>query len=263
MGQDMTAQETPRYWMVTAKWSDRDPADQTSRFRREHVWENNWDDGSEKLFAMVRQMRRGDRIAIQEYAPQAKGDLPFKTSGESISCLLVKATGTVTNNPGDGRHVDVEWDPAAPEDRPWYGYTYKHPIWLRPQGKELADKLIAFAFHDEPQDTAWFEKEWTRPPSRVKPSLTEFGDLGDPTSEDTEELSVEANAYGIRDILAAGIFMPQGELERTLRRWRSKKNVILQGPPGVGKTFLARHLAYALMQEKAPDRVNMVQFHQS
>ena len=42
-----------------------------------------------------------------------------------------------------------------------------------------------------------------------------------------------------------------------------KKNVILQGAPGVGKTFAARRLAYALMGEKDPDRVMMVQFHQS
>ncbi|WP_250558855.1 AAA family ATPase, partial [Escherichia coli] len=32
---------------------------------------------------------------------------------------------------------------------------------------------------------------------------------------------------------------------------------------GVGKTFVARRLAYLLTGEKAPQRVNMVQFHQS
>src|SRR5690349_18283121 len=39
--------------------------------------------------------------------------------------------------------------------------------------------------------------------------------------------------------------------------------MILQGPPGVGKTFIVRKLAYALMIEIDNDRLEMVQFHQS
>lgn len=42
-----------------------------------------------------------------------------------------------------------------------------------------------------------------------------------------------------------------------------KKNIILQGAPGVGKTFAAKRLAYAFMGEKDESRVKTVQFHQS
>lgn len=44
--------------------------------------------------------------------------------------------------------------------------------------------------------------------------------------------------------------------------WR-KKNIILQGAPGVGKTFTAKKLAYAMMGEQDESRVEMVQFHQN
>lgn len=43
----------------------------------------------------------------------------------------------------------------------------------------------------------------------------------------------------------------------------TKKNVILQGAPGVGKTFAVKRLAYSMMGVKDQNRVMMVQFHQS
>ena len=45
--------------------------------------------------------------------------------------------------------------------------------------------------------------------------------------------------------------------------WRAKKNIILQGPPGVGKSFAAQRLAFALIGATDRDRLGFVQFHQS
>ncbi|WKA58294.1 AAA family ATPase [Planococcus shenhongbingii] len=42
-----------------------------------------------------------------------------------------------------------------------------------------------------------------------------------------------------------------------------KKNLILSGAPGVGKTYAAERLAYSIMGEKDKSRVQVVQFHQS
>ena len=44
---------------------------------------------------------------------------------------------------------------------------------------------------------------------------------------------------------------------------KEKKNVVLQGAPGVGKTFVARRLAYAFIGSNDPERIETIQFHQS
>lgn len=68
--------------------------------------------------------------------------------------------------------------------------------------------------------------------------------------------------YGLNDALSE-LFLEESALLRLLTVWREKKNLILQGAPGVGKTFVARRLAYLLLEEKDLERIETVQFHQS
>ena len=68
--------------------------------------------------------------------------------------------------------------------------------------------------------------------------------------------------YDIAEALAE-LFIEEENLEEMLSLLRLKKNLILQGPPGVGKTFVSKRLAFALMGEKDDDKVGMVQFHQN
>lgn len=68
--------------------------------------------------------------------------------------------------------------------------------------------------------------------------------------------------YKIEDALK-GLFMGRERFVAMLDLWERKKNIIVQGPPGVGKTFVCRRLAYALLREEARDRVATVQFHQT
>jgi 5-methylcytosine-specific restriction enzyme B len=65
------------------------------------------------------------------------------------------------------------------------------------------------------------------------------------------------------DDAADGVFMELDALRDILDTFARRKNLILQGPPGVGKTFIARRLAYALINYRRPDQVQLVQFHQS
>jgi len=58
-------------------------------------------------------------------------------------------------------------------------------------------------------------------------------------------------------------FISEVDFLQTVALLKRKKNIILQGPPGVGKTFIARKLAYEIMQEVKDANIEMVQFHQS
>ena len=83
---------------------------------------------------------------------------------------------------------------------------------------------------------------------------------------DEEHGSEGTRPYGIDDMIDDGVFLERSELVRMMRILESKKNLILQGPPGVGKTFIARKLGYVLMGENGEDaekRISSVQFHQS
>ncbi len=59
------------------------------------------------------------------------------------------------------------------------------------------------------------------------------------------------------------VFMTEKRYENLVAVLRNKKNIILQGAPGVGKTFAARRLAWSMMGEKDDNRIEFVQFHQN
>ncbi|MGI6256637.1 MAG: AAA family ATPase [Anaerovoracaceae bacterium] len=82
--------------------------------------------------------------------------------------------------------------------------------------------------------------------------------------EDYEEEEQEevAEPYGKDDFLKK-VFFDADEYDDLYKLMMYKKNVILQGAPGVGKTFLAKRFAYSVIGSKSDKYIEVVQFHQN
>ena len=81
-------------------------------------------------------------------------------------------------------------------------------------------------------------------------------------SSEILEPVISYTPYSVEQILSE-VFMNDDQIQEILETLDYKQNIILQGPPGVGKTFVAKRLAYLHMGKKDDDKVEMLQFHQS
>ena len=99
--------------------------------------------------------------------------------------------------------------------------------------------------------------------------LNALFDEGDAQQEidefDLDYLLSQVRNYPVytADDFLAEVYMQDEEYDILINLIRTKKNIILQGAPGVGKTYAAKRLAYSMMGVKDQNRVMMVQFHQS
>ncbi|MGO4202826.1 AAA family ATPase [Rhodococcus sp. TAF43] len=250
-------EDGPSYWFVGAYYSDFDPQDQTGRFLADGIWENGYAD---KYLDEVKSMQPGERIAIKAAFHRAR-DIPFDTNGHSVSIMAIKAIGTITANRGDGRTVEVDWDPQE-DVREWFLYTNRLTVWRVRPGDWRTDGLIDFAFEGEEQDLDRFRNSrfWA---DRFgdDAGLAEAPDVDDEIGADDEELQGAQQGYTLADIVADGCFVPAPVLGDYLDALRIKKNLILQGPPGTGKTWLAKRLGYALIGGKDRNLLRAIQFH--
>ena len=59
------------------------------------------------------------------------------------------------------------------------------------------------------------------------------------------------------------VYLDEPEYDKICNLIKRKKNIILQGAPGVGKTYMAKRLAYSIMGIQDKTRLLNIQFHQS
>lgn len=118
---------------------------------------------------------------------------------------------------------------------------------------------------------AWTHKgEWEHSGKALPETLTDItrytgyvGELNRILKCAQEEQSEETlESYTEADFLS-DVYMEEERYHMLKTLLLTKKNVILQGAPGVGKTYAAKRLAFSIMGEKDNSRVKMVQFHQS
>lgn len=114
--------------------------------------------------------------------------------------------------------------------------------------------------------------EWELPRQAVMKTLTNITPYNDYVQEllalvtdeikDEPEQKIKYPKYTKTDFLNE-VYINENSYDTLVDLLDMKYNIILQGAPGVGKTFIAKRLTYSIMGEKDTSRVSMVQFHQN
>ena len=173
-------------------------------------------------------------LAVWEFSREIKiGDIFLAKKGRSVILGWGKVTGEYAHDSERREYLNVrgvEWQP------------FSTPINLKEQ--VTTKTLTRFTNY----------KSWLRD---VFKSID-----GNAGATEVRSVEREDSTYDI-DTALVDLFMEETQFSRILDSIARRKNLILQGPPGVGKTFIARRIAWCLMGRQDSAALEMVQFHQS
>lgn len=234
-------------WLVGASW---DRVNKTDEFIENEIWQNGYDD---KYLDEVKHVKVGDKIVIKTTYTM-KNNLPFEYNNKTASVMDIVAIGTVTKNLKDGKNLEVNWNNKLDEPKKWFFGSWRDTIQeiKREKSWKEAD-LLDFIFEGKEQDYNKFLNDKT----------DEASELSDKIEQEVMELDKNIiNPYTKQNFLNE-VFMKETDYDKLVALLKYKKNIILQGAPGVGKTFTAKRLAYSLIGTEDDSRIEMVQFHQN
>jgi hypothetical protein len=186
-------------------------------------------------------IKPGDRVYIVRVGSEPKG---IFGSGKAISSVY-EGPHFRDETGKNAHYVDIEWDALI------------DPSVESPLSVATLQKKVSSDYKWTPQasgvaipDNVFrkLETEWAK-------HLEARGGAGD--------ASIGNFAPFTKADALSNLFITEAQLSMMIVRLKRKKALILQGPPGVGKTFIARWLAYAAMSQCDERRVAMVQFHPS
>ena len=99
--------------------------------------------------------------------------------------------------------------------------------------------------------------------SLFKLTRSEYEFILDMIREENPIITAASSDAYTKDDFLNEVYMTEERYKNLANVLRNKKNIILQGAPGVGKTFAAKRLAWSMMDEKDDSRIEFVQFHQN
>lgn len=98
--------------------------------------------------------------------------------------------------------------------------------------------------------------------SLFKVTNEEYNILMDIIREENPIVKKTYEKYNSDDFLS-DVYMSKIQYEEIKSLIKEKQNIILEGSPGVGKTYMAKKLVYSLIGEKNDDQIEMIEFHQN
>ena len=172
------------------------------------------------------------------------GDVLLLTRGRNE----ILGTGEVTG--------EYEYDPENPDFRhcravKWQ--SFQNTIILPDTQRTSGGGPIAGCFSAK-------RKKWVRYVFGLIDGTVSDGDGKQEFSEPGSQTALEP--YDENSELP-DIFVSQDQFNSILYSIKLRKNLILQGPPGVGKTYISKRIAWRLIGYMDFSAVEMVQFHQS
>lgn len=256
-----TAESGPRYWIEKTLVSGRPDRVEGDHALGQALWSPQTSKDGRQIYGAMTQVREGD-IVFHLTDNKAITDVSLAAAAPDDSFTGVANTEWA-DQPGYRIQLrdHEKLDPALPRSEFLTAEPFSSEL------KELVESGASGLFFNrklELNQGSYLTEATPSLLSILNRAYQTFAGKNLPyvSHQPVDEKTGELPRYTLDDALET-LFLDRGQAEDIMLLWRAKKNIILQGPPGVGKSYAAQRLAFALMGDKDRDRLRFVQFHQS